>query len=276
MVENCYNNGQYTIAGFRKIPAVASAPGIWSDITMAPGSPKPNYYTGTELAATVFDPRSTLYHGEAVSPFGKYLHKISLSALASVVQAGTYMLCDFLMYYPLIDMDSTDEQTFTNPISLPRYASGDGVRAFLVATNPYVGSGSFVINYTDFNGNSGVTSNLHLCNTSTNIGTIVNSTTTALNTVGPFIQGPGNKQGIRSVQSIQFYAPNGGLGALALCKPLATFTINEIAATTEIDFLSLHPSLPKIEDGAVLGLLCCPGGSIAACWYTGVLTTIFN
>ena len=82
VVQNCYNSGQYTISGFRKVPALASAAGTWSDLTMAPGNPKPNYYTGAELTSTVLDARSGLFHGESQSPKEKYLHHISIGGVS--------------------------------------------------------------------------------------------------------------------------------------------------------------------------------------------------
>lgn len=276
VVQNCYEGGQYTISGFRKVPAVASVAGTWSDLTMAPGNPKPNYYTGAELTATLFDPKSGLFHGESQSPKEKYLHTVTLGGVGASTQAGTYILCDFLLFYPLVDMDSTDEQTFVNINTLPRYTDGDGVRALLVATNPYIGSQGFIISYTDYNGTSGVYSRPNFSNSAGNIGTVVNSTIAALSGLGPFIQGPEPHQGIRRVNSIQFFGPNGGLASLVLCKPLATITINEVSAFTEVDFLSTHPSLPRIYEGAVLGFIFAPGGSTAALQYTGVLTTIYN
>jgi len=275
VVENCYNNGQYTMSGFRKVPAIASTAGTWSDLTMAPGNPKPNYYVGAELTATVLEARSGLCHGENVSPLKKYLHKVTLGGIGSANQAGTYILCDFLLFYPLVDMDSTDEQTMINTTPLPRYTDGKGVRAFLVATNPYIGGAQFITKYVNQSGDT-VYSCPNVSNSATLIGTIVNSTTTGVNNVGPFIQGAGGAQGIRRVESVQFLAPNGGLASLVLCVPLATIIVNEISAFSEEDFLSFNPSLPRIYDGAVLGFIFCPTGSVAAAQYTGVITTIFN
>jgi len=51
----------------------------------------------------------------------------------------TMVLCDYLMFYPQVDMDSLDPQPLVNDITLPRYESGEGVRMFLVAQYPYVG-----------------------------------------------------------------------------------------------------------------------------------------
>lgn len=275
VVTSCYENGQYTMSGFRKVPALTSAAGIWSDLTMAPGNPKPNYYTGTELRSTVLDARSGLFHGESVSPKQKFLHKITIGGYGSANQVGTYILCDFLMFYPLVNMDSTGEQTLTTITTLPRYTTGDGVRAALVATNPFIGGAQFNITFTDSSGAS-AESFVHTSNTGANIGSIVNSNVGGTGTYGPFIQVPASCQGIRSVNSIEFYGPNGGLASLVLVKPLATLTINEVSATAEFDFLLDRPTMPRIYEGAVLGFLFCPAGSVAALQYSGVISTIWN
>jgi hypothetical protein len=66
-------------------------------------------------------------------------------------------------------------QLFDNTITLPRYTDGVGVRAFVVATNPFVGGASFSVNYTDANGSTYNTDPI-ITPTTTNIGTIMNST----------------------------------------------------------------------------------------------------
>jgi hypothetical protein len=277
IVEDCYADGNYTIAGFRKNAAVTSTAGLWTDVTMAPGNPKPNYYTGTELNATVFDSRCSLNHGGNVSPKTKYLHTITMIGNTSAGQVGTYYLCDFLLYYPLIDMDSTSLQEFSNVTALPRYADGMGVKAYLVATNPYIGGQQYYITYTDQDGNEGCTSRVVTSNVGGNIATITNSNNSSTaGSYGPFIELTPNCLGIRSVQSIQFLGPNGGLGCLVLCKPLATIIVNEISAAVEFDFLTQKPSLPIIQDGAVLGFIAMCTGTLATFPLNGTIRTIFN
>lgn len=174
------------------------------------------------------------------------------------------------MYYPLIDMDTDAPQALYNsdtivtpPIpSLPRYADGVGVKAFLVAFTPYVGGPSFNINYINTDGEQRNSAPMKT-NTSALIGTIVHAGLTA-GVRGPFIDiNPGDK-GIRSVLSIQFDGAAGGLGVLVLVKPLATFHVREITTWAEFDMLVHKSGLPRIYDGAYLNFLCMPNGSVAA------------
>lgn len=172
-------------------------------------------------------------------------------------------------------MDSTDEQYFFNTVSLPRYSDGNGVQAFLVAVTPYMGGGGFTIKYTNEKGAAGQISRPCLSNAATFIGTLVNSRDT--NPPGaPFIPLAQDDNGIRSVESITFNAPNGGLAALVLVKVIATMMTREITAASEFDFIKDKMSFPRVYDGAYLNFLCCPSGTIATGIFTGTASFIWN
>jgi hypothetical protein len=273
-ITDAYAEGRSWVAGFRKVPAIATTAAHWSDLSMAPGNPKPNYYVGTELTATLFDGTYGLYHGGAVAPHTKHLHQLLIGAPSSANAAGAYLLLDYLLFYPLVDMDSTDTQTMVNAVTLPRYTDGVGVQALLVATNPYLGGAGF---YLDYIGADGVArqSQYEVSNTATLIGTVVHSGTAATSGM-PFVRLARGERGIRRVEAITFLAPNGGLAALVLAKPLATVVVNEATAFAEHDLLIGKASLPRIHDGAYLNLLTCPTGSLAAVPLTGTLSVIWN
>ena len=276
LINQAYTNGKNWYTAFRKVPALASTLGVWTDLSLAPGSPRPNYFIGPELTATRLNSLYGLYHGSAITDDGyKFLHKFMIGCVSSNVMPATFILCDYLLYYPLIDMDNTDPQDFTNVNTILRYTNGEGVKAFLVATNPFVGSQLFQITYTNQAGTSGRLSEWVTANATGNIGTFVNSGIGAA-LRGPFIQLQVGDRGIRSVERIQFLGPNGGLGALVLVKPLATIAATDVLCVSETDFLIDSPSLPKIYDGAFLGLICYPYGSAAAQPIFGEITTIWR
>jgi hypothetical protein len=240
---------------------------------MATGNPKPNYYIGPELTSATLSSLNGLYHGGDVAPAKKFLHKISLWLSGTTIQVNG-IICDYLMYYPLVDMDSVDEQFMTNTVPLPRYASGEGVMAILVATNPYVGGALFTLNYTNSDGTAGRQTIPVATNTRTNIGTVLQGDNAV---TWPFIPLARGDRGIRSVESITFMAPNGGLAALVLVKPLATFTLPSTACFREVDFAKDLPSLPQIQDGAYLGMFVGnTATSIANNVLIGDITTIWN
>lgn len=275
ITQKCYDEGQNWESSFRKTPALASTQGIWSDLSSSPGNPKPNYFVGAELTATALDGTLGMFHGGDVSPATKHLHKLLIGSTSASVAPAKFMLCDYLLFYPLVDMDSTDEQTLTNVTTLPRYADGLGVQAMLVATNPYIGGAGFHIKYTNSDGVSDRVSNPMLSNTATYIGTLVQSGVIAA-TTGPFIRLQHGDHGIRSIDSITFYAPNGGLAALVLVKPLAVISIQETTAYAEWDSVTMKMSLPRIYDGAYLNLICCPNGSFASVPINGTMSVIWN
>lgn len=276
LVDNCYTAGQNRLSSFRKVASIASVANSVIDFSMAPGNPRPNFYTGLELTSTPFTSEYGIWSGGNVSPQTKYLKSISLqSAVAGIVPCELYVL-DYLMFYPLIDMDNTDEQIFTNSITLPRYPDGFGIKAFLVATNPYIGGASFTINYTNHKGESGRKSRLIATNTNTYIGSIVHAGGNIVQGLsGIFIDLP-NSEGIRSVESISFISPNGGLATLVLCKVLTNVYIREITAPAEWDLLLMKGELPIIKDGAYINFIGQVGGNVAGSPLFGLVETIFN
>jgi hypothetical protein len=281
LVDESYTAGKTQYTTFRKVPAIASVGGNWIDLSMAPGNPRPNYYTADERTAAVLSATRGLYHGGAVGPETKHLHKLGLAALNAGVVPATVVLCDYLLFYPLIDMDNDAPQALynyaDNPLipALPRYADGEGVKAFLVASNPYIGGPAFNLTYTNSRGESGRVSAGMVTNQSTYIGTIINAGLTA-GVRGPFIDLCPGDTGIRSVQSVQFAGPAGGLAVLVLVKPLATLLIREITTWAEFDFTLHKPSLPRIYDGAYLNFLCMPTGNVSGQAIIGEATFIWG
>ena len=275
LVENAYRDGQFTFTSFTKVPAITTVQGIWFDVSMSPGNPKPNYYATAELTSETLEGFNGLYKSGNVAPAKRYLHKMCIGSVNAGIAPATFMLLDYLLYYPLIDMDSTDEQALNNSKSLPRYTDGDGVQAMIIATNPYVGGATFQINYTNSNGVSGRTSIVTTSNTATNIGTLITSGTAATN-LGAFIPLCPDDKGIRSVESVTFNSPNGGLAVLVLVKPLATIVSQETTAFSEVDFALDKPSLPEIKDGAYLNFICMPNGNAAGQRILGDMFTIWN
>lgn len=271
LINSAYDEGRYVLSNFRKVPAIAATAGMHVDLSMAPGSPTPNYYLGNELTATVPTNwyRKGIWHGGAVDPYKKYLHKICMFSSGAAMAPAPFYLCDYLMYYPIIDMDSTDTQNFDNTVTLPRYTDGLGVQAFLVATNPYIGGAMFQITYTNSDGVSGRISQLTTTNTATYIGTLVSSNTAMASKNDAFIGLQAGDKGIRSVQSIVFSSANGGLATLVLCRPIATLMTRETTAWAEFDFIKDKPSMPRIYDDAYLNFLVMPSATVAAVPLTG-------
>lgn len=269
------DNGQEWLTSFRKVPSQATTLGTWADLSMAPGNPVPNYYASDPLVAATLEARRGIYHGEAASPGEKYVHSFCIQSPTAGAAPSNWLLSDYLLYYPFIDMDTTDEQVLDNTVTLPRYTDGDGVQAILVALTPYTGGGIATINYTNQSGTSGRVSQSIVSNSALTITSLVNSGAGITNLVGPYIPLQNGDTGIRSVESITFSVVNGGLAALVLIRPIMFASwIREITAPNEFENISSRPGYYKIEDGAYLNLIGEVQGTIAAAVITGYLETV--
>lgn len=271
----CYEQGRCWESVFRKVPAIASTHGVWSDLSGSPGNPRPNYYVGSELTSTLFNSGYGIPHGGNVAPYQKVLHKVLLGSSSAGHAPASYKILDYLMYYPLIDMDSTDEQVMIPTTTLPRYSDGVGVEAMLVAVNPYIGGANFYINYTCAD-DQPRQSQVEVSTTSTLISTIVHSAAPTSRGGGPFIRRAAGCRGIKKIDSITFLAPNGGLAALVLVKPLAAIMTNETTAYCEHDLIMERKMLPTIVDGAYINLIGCSGSNWAAAPLNGSFSFIWG
>jgi len=251
------NEGRINTVSFRKVASQASTSGVWCDLSMASGNPSPNFYSGTELTSSYLDGNKGLYKGS-----GEYLFEIMAQTSGANAAPSTLILCDYLMFYPQIDMDSVDTQVMDNSLSLPRYINGEGVMMFVVAQYPYIGNVKFNVTYTNSDGITGRTTGNVRCNTATNIASFIHSGSFA-NSFGAFLPLQSGDTGVQSVQEITFLGSNGGLGALVLVKPIYTTLIRELESPSESNCFKNSALLPKIEQGAYLNFLCLPNASIS-------------
>lgn len=273
---DAYNNGQTQFSSFRKVMSTALPVSSWLDLSSFAGSPVTNFFANAPLEAATLLAKNGIYHGENVPPGKTKFLKNFVVMNPGVNSPCPQILADYLLYYPFIDMDSTDEQLFTNAVPLPRYSDGKGVRAFLVAQGNYIGGQSFIINYTNEKGVSGRISRVNTTNVATFQGCILSAGTETVLTSAPFITLEGNDQGIRSVESITFIASNGGIAALVLAKPLAVNYIRESISPAEKDFLTEGAVLPEIKNGAFLGIISRALGNVQSSPWHGHIETIWG
>lgn len=269
-------NGAEQYSTFRKLPPQATAANTWVDLSQnsGTGNPVPNYYASTPLVAATLNYNDGIYHGGSVSPDRKFLSRLTMSIQTATPLPMTVTLCDYLLYYPFVDMDSTDTQAMVNSVTIPRYTSGSGVSLMMMSQTGYVGGQTFQLNYVNQSGNAAVTP-VQTINTSANSYSSVLGGNTA-NSQGPFVSLAIGNTGIRSVTDITFGTGGGGLCALVLVKPLATFAVRGIDAPTERDFFIETPSMPQIVDGAYLNFIACPNGSVATVPIFGDATFVWG
>ena len=110
--------GGGTVTGhFRKVPSQATVAGWWADLSMASGSPVPNFYAAEPLVFATLSAYKGIYHGPAASPDTKVLTHLELvSPTAGMV--GQYKLLDYIGFYPFVDMDSDAAQVMDNAVTL--------------------------------------------------------------------------------------------------------------------------------------------------------------
>lgn len=264
----CFAEGRWHTAHFRKVPSQASVAGQWVDLSMAPGNPQPNYYVGSPYEATVLNGQRGIFTGDARAPSTQRIVSLSLCTPTAAL-VGAYKLLDYLLFYPLIDLDDVSDQPMDNTTTLPRYATGEGVRAMLVVSNPTLGSGSLRYTYVDSDGEARTSPTILLNTSADAAATIVTSQQGTSRTGQLFLPMHHASRGIRSVTSIEVITPNGGLATLVLVRPLVDAQVFEINVVSQRSYVTEMPHASSIVDGAFLGLVANCAGTIAAGQLTG-------
>lgn len=235
---------------YRSTAPTMVVPFRWGDLSVGGGTPKYNAYVGAQTEATqlIGSANNGLFTGGYSG--AKNLAEVSIYCPI----ATTFMLCDYLMFYPLIDGDSTDEQVMDNPVTLPRYTSGEGVQAALICTTPSTAIGSFTMNYTNSEGTAGRVTATQSCLIN-GTGVLANTYVSSNSATLPFIPLVLGDKGVRSVESFTFVTPPSGFFTLLLYKPLTTVVVPENAQAAEKTFIHTHMALPEIQPGAYLQYL---------------------
>lgn len=267
--------GRIASSTIRKVPSQASTASWWVDLSMAAGIPAPNFYASEPLVAATLNPMRGINHGDNKSPAQKYVQSLELMT-PSAAFVGQYLLLDYLLYYPFVDLDSLDLQPFDNTVTLSRYADGDGVMAMFVCAAPTTGGGSFSYTYINQDGVEKTSPVISYSTASASISNIVTSQPATVAGIGPFLRLASGDTGIQAITGLTNVTGSGGLGALVLVKPLVSHTIWEINTAHEVEFVRDRPNLPRIYDGAYLNLVVRCASSVAAAILVGRLTTVWS
>jgi len=248
-------NGREWQSFFFKTSVPAAGAGRWADASVGAGIPIYNAYVGTQLEAAVLTGAGNrgLYAGpEPASGQEKYIH--SLQAVSTSAGVPVYMLlADYLLFYPLIDGDSTDTQFLDNTQTLTRYTTGDGVRCMFVVQTPMATFGTVTMTYTNSAGVSGRSVTFGI-NAAAAIGSVVNNSasTNSANAEAPFVPLASGDKGIRSIESITVSGAPGGFLNAVLVKPLAHLQLREQGVAAEKIMVPQSATCPKVESGAYL------------------------
>jgi len=267
--------GREHFCSIRKVPSQATTLGWWADLSMAAGNPKPNYYASSPLVAVALPSYEGIFHGADKFPATKHLAKLGLMT-PTAAMVGRYMMLDYLLYYPFVDGDDTDTQSMDNTTVLSRFTDGAGVQVMAVLVAPSTGSGVFTFTYVNQDGVERTSPDQVCATTAANIATIATSQRAVAGMPGgPFLALASGDTGVRSITSAQFSVANGGLISLVLVRPIVDLAIREVNTMAEICSVQ-HRPMPRVVDGASLGLICNPSGSIAAGALAGYANFIWN
>ena len=283
------DSGRYHITTFRKsVASIATVANDFIDYSYFSGNPPANFYASAPLEAAHVESVRGIHLASVGDQFVKSVTLMSAAQNATTTtnQNQRVVLCDYLLYYPFIDTDAIGEQQDTiQTVSLPRYASGEGVMLMAVAQSSASTNGEFTVNYTNSDGVSGQIS--PPCFTKAVVGGGVLATCQRPFGVGSqmFIDLKAGDRGVRSVESVTFTTGGGGLIALVLVKPLihqqitqecrrtTTGNLESYGAATQLESLTHRPAV-KLEAGAVLGFVSLGNaGTLGSSILTGVLET---
>ena len=265
-----YCEGNLFYSPFYKSSLPNAGAGRYVDLSMGAGTPKFNAYVGGQYEATVLT--GTGNAGIYVGSGDRYINRLTANTNTASSIPLHLMLCDYLMFYPLVDLDSTDLQELDNTATLTRYSDGVNVQVMAVVTTPMAASVNCTVNYTNALGVD-ISASFALISNA-NIGGIASSSSTqstATTANSPFL--PIN-DGCRKINSVQLAGSAGGFASFVLVYPLVKFDLIELGVPNELEPIRQMAQMKKIFDGAYLNFVALQGGSAGATGIQGILETM--
>ena len=277
------DSGKTWISTFRKVPAAtATIAGQWFDYGYAAGNPIPNYYAASPLVAATLESDKGIIVPRMASGEKQWLHRFALMSAGATSSTQPFILNDYLLFYPFVDMDAAGEdQVMDNTVTLPRYSDGVGVQMMVVAQSGTVGGGRFAITYTGSDDVQYTTESL-FCGAAQPSGAIV-SAAGAVGGLLPFVPLNAGVKGVKRVDSVNFTVANGGLCCVVLTKPLdvsqtlESCSVAGIGSAVEKEALRLRGGIVEIKDGAFLAFMGQGvAGSVASAPLVGTVETVWS
>jgi hypothetical protein len=259
---DAYESGRVHTQRFIKNNGSIAIDNTWSDWSFASGQPAYDARIGVANTFTPFVAANNdaIYFPAIESGLERRLASVNVASNSAGTgqQSIQFVMYDLVGVYPLIDGDSTDTQLMDNTLTLPRYSSGEGLVPVLVNhIAPQVQACNGTMEYVNSDGVSRTIS-INLANNG--VTKIVSVGQSGGGSGGYSIQLCGGCKGIRSVTSIQFSTPPGGLYAIYIYKPLIVLDnsddiiqANKKAFTNKCLCINNGFLLPRIYDGAWLG-----------------------
>ena len=200
-----------------------------------------------------------------VTPDTRNLVAMSAITPATTMVPGYIILTDLLYMYPSCVVTTGAGTTLNNGASKPtRHNSGIGamVSAFVVGA---VGATSPIITMTYINSTpTGSRTGYLRAPMASSIVGLGWGGGTAASPVGPYMEMNAGDSGVSELTSYSTASGTTGTVTFIIHRPIATIPIVLANTAGERDFLFGTPTLPKIDDGACLGMMVLIGGALTA------------
>ena len=269
------DGGRVIDASIRKVPSQASTAGMFVDLSMAAGNPKPQYYAAEPFVAATLDSLDGIYHGTAKSPSEAFIAEVNLTTPTAGL-VGRYTLQDYLLFYPFIELDNLDAQAMDNTVTLPRYSTGAGVQIMMIVQAPTAGGETFTVTYVNQDGVERTTDTIRCSTSSVSIASSPIQQPAILASQGAYIPLASGDSGVRSITSVQMIVGGGGLAAFVLVRPLVDTQVFEVNTASEVTAVTMKNRMPRLYDGAYLGFIMQCSATVAAGQVAGRIKTVWT
>lgn len=240
-------NGKLKAVPFYKISSAPEAAGVMHSLWLAIGTPGAGANPATTPGTAYDDTAGGIFLPDQASDL-KYL----LACDVTANQNCSLILYDRLVGVSGISIASTGDKTISSA-ALPRYTGTDaaGNEIWLEVTTATTTTAAIISAnaYTDEGGNAGVGGSVTFPAVATNVGVLVPLTLAAAD------------YGVRAISTINVStAASAGIVNVLIVRRLATIPlVANIGAM--VDFVRSFPALPRLYDGATLGLALVASGA---------------
>lgn len=271
---------QSFFTSFKKAGVALPTSGLWFDMSMVGGTPSANYYASNPITskAMSYSDQKGFYHGPSFTDKNKYLFETNIFSNSTTLWANhSFIICDYLMYYPFIDEGETALQTMIQQDSLTRYSNGEGVKLMIVSQGARIGGGIVRITYKNSQGVSGrVAPDFYLNSLATINGTICSTGNASTSSIVPFIPIRDDDTGVQLIESVEMIAPDSGIFAIVLVKPLSSATTQSALNISVKEHISDNGMmLSEIKNDAYINFITLSAGTVtSAAYLAGHLSTV--
>jgi hypothetical protein len=146
----------------------------------------------------------------------------------------------------------------------------------VVVGAPTVINGAFTFTYVNQDGDTKVSPTQGTAGALASPGNLYCSAPASnINTGGPFLKLASGDTGVRSITSVQFSVPTGGLVTFVLVRPLIDTIAIELNTPTEFTAVVSKP-ITKIYDGAYLNLIVRPTAAVTTATLSGYADFVWS